>query len=75
MLSWEDREMVFSRLKVGAAIALLTAELGQSQTPDKTLDRFRETYKELVETNTTFSSGDCTLAVRLPFTLSGNWLD
>ena len=56
--------MVFSRLKVVAAIALLTAELGQSQTPDKTLDLFRETYKELVETNTTFSAGDCTLAAK-----------
>ena len=56
--------MVFSRLKVVAAIALLAAELGQSQTPDKTLGRFRDTYKELVETNTTFSAGDCTLAAR-----------
>lgn len=32
----------------------------QSEEPG--LTRFRETYKELVETNTTLSAGDCTLA-------------
>src|SRR5260370_29420872 len=31
---------------------------------DKGLVRLRETYKELVETNTTLSAGDCTLAAR-----------
>jgi hypothetical protein len=30
--------------------------------PDQT--RFRAIYKELVETNTTLSAGDCTLAAR-----------
>jgi acetylornithine deacetylase/succinyl-diaminopimelate desuccinylase-like protein len=33
-----------------------------SQSNDQGLARFREIYKELVETNTTLSSGDCTLA-------------
>lgn len=31
---------------------------------DDGLTRFRETYKELVETNTTLSAGDCTLAAK-----------
>ncbi|HYM41998.1 MAG TPA: M20/M25/M40 family metallo-hydrolase [Steroidobacteraceae bacterium] len=31
---------------------------------DAGLERFRATYKELVETNTTLSAGDCTLAAR-----------
>ena len=30
--------------------------------PDPTEGRFRDLYKELVETNTTLSSGSCTLA-------------
>ena len=29
--------------------------------------RFRDTYRELVETNTTLSAGDCTLAAALQF--------
>jgi acetylornithine deacetylase/succinyl-diaminopimelate desuccinylase-like protein len=36
----------------------------RAQTDDKGLDRFRDIYKELVETNTTLSAGDCTLAAR-----------
>ena len=32
------------------------------QSDDSGLARFRDTYKELVETNTTLSAGDCTLA-------------
>ncbi len=35
-----------------------------SESADQGLARFRETYKELVETNTTLSSGDCTLAAK-----------
>ena len=35
-----------------------------AQSGDKELQRFREIYKELVETNTTLSAGDCTLAAR-----------
>ena len=33
-----------------------------AQSTDPSLPRFRDIYKELVETNTTLSSGDCTLA-------------
>ena len=40
---------------VGAAQAVLG---------DKGVTRFREIYKELVETNTTLSAGDCTLAAK-----------
>jgi acetylornithine deacetylase/succinyl-diaminopimelate desuccinylase-like protein len=44
-----------------AATALLAT--GARAAPDDAgLTRFRATYKELVETNTTLSSGDCTLA-------------
>ena len=38
--------------------------MGFAQSGDQGLVRFRETYKELVETNTTISSGDCTLAAQ-----------
>jgi acetylornithine deacetylase/succinyl-diaminopimelate desuccinylase-like protein len=52
-------------LTVVATIAVLTGEgLSYGQSGDKGLERFREIYKELVETNTTLSSGDCTLAAR-----------
>ena len=37
---------------------------GYAQSGDKGLQRFREIYKELVETNTTVSAGDCTLAAK-----------
>jgi acetylornithine deacetylase/succinyl-diaminopimelate desuccinylase-like protein len=48
-----------------AVIAMLVgARLGYAQSDDKGLERFRETYKELVETNTTLSAGDCTLAAK-----------
>jgi len=48
-----------------AALAILgIAAPGYAQSGDKTLQRFRETYKELVETNTTLSAGDCTLAAQ-----------
>jgi len=43
---------------------LIGAGSGRSQSADKSLDRFREIYKELVETNTTLSAGDCTLAAK-----------
>ena len=38
-------------------LALLAGGAARAQT-DPSLARFRETYKELVETNTTLSSGD-----------------
>jgi acetylornithine deacetylase/succinyl-diaminopimelate desuccinylase-like protein len=45
------------------AIALLAvAVAARATTSDEGIARFRETYKELVETNTTLSAGDCTLA-------------
>jgi len=34
---------------------------GYAQSGDRELQRFREIYKELVETNTTLSAGDCAL--------------
>jgi acetylornithine deacetylase/succinyl-diaminopimelate desuccinylase-like protein len=48
-----------------AAAALSSAGLSAPlDGPDPTLERFHATYKELVETNTTLSSGDCTLAAQ-----------
>jgi acetylornithine deacetylase/succinyl-diaminopimelate desuccinylase-like protein len=48
-----------------AALALLMgAGPGYAQSGDQGLERFRQTYKELVETNTTLSAGDCTLAAK-----------
>ncbi|HEY2661026.1 MAG TPA: M20/M25/M40 family metallo-hydrolase [Caulobacteraceae bacterium] len=41
---------------------LLSSAPARAQVPDPSLERFRATYKELVETNTTLSAGDCTLA-------------
>ncbi len=47
-----------------AAGTLMLAAGGtvRAQSDEQGLARFRATYKELVETNTTLSSGDCTLA-------------
>ncbi len=46
-----------------AALAMLVGRgPGYGQSGDKGLERFRAIYKELVETNTTLSAGDCTLA-------------
>ena len=48
-------------LVLGAVLAALTAQQAQAQIrPDQAA--FRALYKELVETNTTLSSGSCTLA-------------
>jgi acetylornithine deacetylase/succinyl-diaminopimelate desuccinylase-like protein len=49
---------------LAALAVLLGAGPAYAQSGDKGLERFRETYKELVETNTTLSSGDCTLAAQ-----------
>ncbi len=51
---------------LATAIALCGASfaLAQSATPDPTEPGFRALYKELVETNTTLSTGDCTLAAQ-----------
>jgi acetylornithine deacetylase/succinyl-diaminopimelate desuccinylase-like protein len=53
------------RLKIVAIVAVLTGAMpGYAQSVDKGLERFRDIYKELVETNTTLSAGDCTLAAK-----------
>jgi acetylornithine deacetylase/succinyl-diaminopimelate desuccinylase-like protein len=48
--------------KILALGLLLASGSLAAATPDPTEGRFRELYKELVETNTTLSSGSCTLA-------------
>ena len=54
--------------KKWAAIAVVGAatltSAANSAPPDDGLERFRATYQELVETNTTLSVGDCTLAAQ-----------
>src|SRR3954471_5393136 len=52
------------RKMVLAALAACLALPAAAQDGDKGQARFRALYKELVETNTTLSSGDCTLAAR-----------
>ena len=47
-----------------AIVALCEAMTSQATTGPEGLQRFREIYKELVETNTTLSAGDCTLAAQ-----------
>ena len=44
------------------ALAIATPAAAQTSQPGETA--FRSLYKELVETNTTFSAGDCTLAAQ-----------
>lgn len=60
--------MPYSRrsLFLGAILAVSTPLTWPTvaSAPDSGLERFRATYKELVETNTTLSAGDCTLAAR-----------
>jgi hypothetical protein len=53
-----------ARATMAALAMLIGAGTGHSQSADKSLERFREIYKELVETNTTLSAGDCTLAAK-----------
>lgn len=45
---------------IAAALLLVAPVASATPRPDQT--KFREIYKELVETNTTHSTGDCTLA-------------
>ena len=49
-------------LRALALCAFASAASLASAAPDAGLERFRSIYKELVETNTTLSAGDCTLA-------------
>jgi acetylornithine deacetylase/succinyl-diaminopimelate desuccinylase-like protein len=52
-------------LATGFALASLTATTSVSAATDPDgLQRFRGIYKELIETNTTLSIGDCTLAAK-----------
>ena len=51
-------------LTAAALAVLIGAGMGHAEPDDKGLERFREIYKELVETNTTLSAGDCTLAAK-----------
>jgi acetylornithine deacetylase/succinyl-diaminopimelate desuccinylase-like protein len=53
-----------ARVTMAALAMLIGTGTGHSQSADKSLERFREIYKELVETNTTLSAGDCTLAAK-----------
>jgi acetylornithine deacetylase/succinyl-diaminopimelate desuccinylase-like protein len=52
------------RAMISAAVAVGLALPAMAQDGDKGQARFRALYKELVETNTSLSSGDCTLAAR-----------
>src|ERR1700682_3635330 len=53
---------------IGLMAATLAMPIGvgtaHAEPGDKGAERFREIYKELVETNTTLSAGDCTLAAK-----------
>jgi len=46
------------------AMSAMPTCLPAAAASDAGLERFRATYRELVETNTTLSAGDCTLAAR-----------
>ncbi|HEX4773741.1 MAG TPA: M20/M25/M40 family metallo-hydrolase [Bryobacteraceae bacterium] len=47
---------------MACVLVLVSSPATFCQSDDQGQARFRETYKELVETNTTLSAGDCTLA-------------
>src|SRR3569833_1263614 len=49
-------------LSVALAVSFVAPAVAQGLRPDQV--RFRALYKELVETNTTLSAGDCTLAAQ-----------
>src|SRR3569833_208054 len=49
-------------LSVALAVSFVAPAVAQVLRPDQ--QRFRALYKELIETNTTLSAGDCTLAAR-----------
>ena len=50
--------------RAGLALAACLMPLAQAAGADEGRARFLATYKELVETNTTLSAGDCTLAAQ-----------
>ena len=47
-----------------ASVSTFAATARAAGNPDAGLERFRGIYKELIETNTTLSAGDCTLAAQ-----------
>src|SRR5476651_1099369 len=51
---------MFRAIPLAAAICLLAGSASAQPRPDQA--KFRDLYKELVETNTTLSVGSCTLA-------------
>jgi acetylornithine deacetylase/succinyl-diaminopimelate desuccinylase-like protein len=51
-------------LAVAALAMLIVVATGHAGADDQSQERFRSIYKELVETNTTLSAGDCTLAAQ-----------
>lgn len=53
---------VTAALASGIALCVATFAMAQTAAPDPSEPAFRALYKELVETNTTLSSGSCTLA-------------
>ena len=55
---------LLNTLAVAVLAILLSTTTGFSATEGDSLERFRSIYKELVETNTTLSAGDCTLAAQ-----------
>jgi acetylornithine deacetylase/succinyl-diaminopimelate desuccinylase-like protein len=55
-------EMLMNRILVVSTVLLLLASLPPRAQTSSGEPRFRELYKELVETNTTLSAGSCTLA-------------
>ncbi|KUR76030.1 M20/M25/M40 family metallo-hydrolase [Novosphingobium sp. FSW06-99] len=54
---------MIARILAGVALATLASQAAHAE-QDPTETAFRATYKELVETNTTLSSGSCTLAAQ-----------
>src|SRR5678810_547636 len=56
------RKVLLLAAALFASVSGPTLAQGQPMTPDQS--EFRALYKELVETNTTLSSGDCTLAAQ-----------
>jgi acetylornithine deacetylase/succinyl-diaminopimelate desuccinylase-like protein len=51
-------------LAVAALAMLIVVATGHAGADDQSQERFRSIYQELVETNTTLSAGDCTLAAQ-----------
>ena len=57
--------MKYALTRTAASLFLLAmAQRVCAATDEDSWPRFRETYRELVETNTTLSAGDCTLAAQ-----------